>query len=152
MVARINLDAWVDHGEDLEPLFVQPGDHQARLGKALSIPGKAAIVVHIMDIQVDHVTRELAAAKLLCHFQHALLRIVAPARLVEAKRPQRRKGHAPGDLGVGGQDFGRRADHDVQPEFPINRPIFHNTRLVGPHIQERTMGVVEEQTDGGAVV
>ncbi len=60
------------------------------------MPGKVAVAVHVVDVEVQHVERNLARPKLTRQLAHLRLAAVAPARLVIAERPQRRHRRASG--------------------------------------------------------
>ena len=61
-VAGIDLDARVDHRERLEAARVELLQHRARLREALRVPGEAAVPIHVMDVEVEHVAGYAALA------------------------------------------------------------------------------------------
>ncbi len=86
-VIGIALHAGVDDRHDAESIAAQVVDHCLRIGEALWIPGKDAIPVHVVDVQVNRVAGDVASAKLGRQLTHHRIRYVGPAALVVAKCP-----------------------------------------------------------------
>src|SRR5690606_8210635 len=96
VVIRINFYAGVKNGNHFETLTMQRPDHLFRLWKTLSIPRKNAISIHVVDVQINDITRNTPAAKLMGKLEHLILWIVAPPALLIPQKPQRRHQDSPG--------------------------------------------------------
>src|SRR5690606_9700140 len=78
-IARIHLDARIDDGDGVKTLLVQVGRQAWRIGKPLGAPGKDSKAVHIIDVEVDGVAGDAAAAELGSQGADLAFRRVAPA-------------------------------------------------------------------------
>ena len=151
----IDLDARIDDRHRMESVLVQLREHLLRLRKGLWRPGEDAIAVHVVDIEIDHVGRDLLLAERACDLADLVLRHVRIARLLITERPQRRQCGAPGQLGVGAQHLrgtalGAAGEH-VVVELAAGRTETE-TRCVGhSHVEMRAPGIVEEHAVARAV-
>ena len=59
------------------------------VGEGLLIPGETAKAVHVVDVEVERVAWDAAAAEFGRQVTNGLLVGIAPARLVIAQGPQR---------------------------------------------------------------
>ena len=86
LVARQMRDVQVGNRDDLEAFLLQILDHAAKVGKTFRVYGKRTILELIVDVQVDHVRRNLPFTELRCQFPHRRLRIVAVPALLVSQR------------------------------------------------------------------
>jgi hypothetical protein len=105
-VPGLLFDAWVDDGDDLEPLLVESPQHPVDVGEGLLVPGEDAVAVHVLDVQPQAVARDLATAVLRRDLLDGVLRVAKPAALVVAEGPQRWGCDASGEPRVCRQDRG----------------------------------------------
>src|SRR5579885_334831 len=93
LVIGIGLHARVDNGYNLETGACQISGHGAWIAEALWIPGEDAVAVHVVDVQVNGIARDVTYTKLCCHLTHFRFCGVAPTALMIAERPAGRKRH-----------------------------------------------------------
>ncbi len=91
----------VDNRDGAEVLRGQVFHHLLEMRKTLAIHRERPVVLLVVDVEPDHIRRNMIRAQMLCNVAHLRLRIVAVARLLEAQRPlgrQRRMSHQPRPL------------------------------------------------------
>src|SRR5918998_5617055 len=94
-----------------------------RVGEAFVVPGKDAVAVHVVDVEVDHVARDIVLAEATGNLAHLDLVHVAVAALLVTQRPQGRHRGAASELCVAVQDVPRgRAAEDVVDEVTALSP------------------------------
>ena len=107
-IQRVNLDAGVDYQDRAETILSQVADHPRRIGEAGFVPREDAISVHVIDVEINDVRRDLVLSKSFRDLAHAFFRIVRPSRLLVPQGPDRRQGHAACETRVVFEDlFGR---------------------------------------------
>src|ERR1035437_7259376 len=92
----------------MEVLFAQIGNESGEVRESLRIDGERPILELVVDVEVEHVGRDLVAAETVGDLPSLGFRIVAVARLLEAKRPQRRKWRHSSEISVAFHDLFRR--------------------------------------------
>ena len=114
--------AGVHDDDGLEAHLAEVGQQGLGIGEALGVPREDAVAVHVVDVEVEHVGRDLLAAKGLGEGADLGLGVVAPPALLVAERPRRREVHPPCHgcvlLDDGG---GRRAAEDDEVERAAGR-------------------------------
>src|SRR5580700_2467881 len=63
--------------------------------KALSIDGEGSVLLLVINVEINHVGRNLPLAKFTSHLPYPRLGVVAVAALLIAQRKQRWKWHSP---------------------------------------------------------
>ena len=111
------------HDDDgLEAHLAEVGQQGVGIGEALGVPREDAVAIHVVDVEVEHVGRDLFPAKGLGEGTDLGLGVVAPPALLVAERPRRREVHPPCHgcvlLDDGG---GRRAAEDDEVERAAGR-------------------------------
>ena len=85
------------------------------------IEGEDAIAVHVIDVEMNHVERQIAFAILVHNFFDHRVGIIAPAALLITQRPERRQRHVAGEIGITAEDLFDR--------WPIERSSSSSRRL-----------------------
>jgi len=104
LVGRM-LDAGIDDRHDLHTLTSQLVGECFRIGKSFLIESEDAITVHVVDVEMHYVERQVALAILVHNFFNHRIRIVAPATLLIAERPERRHRHVAREVRVAAEDL-----------------------------------------------
>ncbi len=104
-VPGLRLHAGVDHPRRVIPHRVQIVVQRQRIGEAGRIEREDPVPVHVVDVEPDHVARNIAAAKFVRDPAGVALRRVRIPALVVPQRPQRRLLHPPDEI--------RQADQHV---------------------------------------
>ncbi|HEX6552011.1 MAG TPA: hypothetical protein VF026_04560 [Ktedonobacteraceae bacterium] len=148
-VIGIDLHAGIDDRHDAEAIAVQIGEQRLRIGEAPRVPCKDAIAVHVVDVQVYGIARDVARAKLGRQLAHHRLRRIAPAALVVAQRPPRRQRHRPQQRAEALAHLLRRrpVDHVVVElaALGLHQP---GAGLPRSNIEATAPGVIEEDAVG----
>src|SRR5882672_7781328 len=79
----------VGDGDDLESLLLQIAHHVPECWKALGIHRKRAIVLLVVDVEIDNVCGNFSLAEFASHFAHARFRIVTVTALLIPEGKQR---------------------------------------------------------------
>src|ERR1035438_9938975 len=129
----------------MEVLFAQIGNESGEVRESLGIDGEWSILVLVVDVEVEHVGRNLVGAETVGDLPSLGFRSVAVARLLEAKRPQRRKWRHSGEISVAFHDLFRRGAIE---KIIVERAAFgaegnRVARLLA-EVKPRAPGVVEE--------
>ncbi len=78
------------------------------------IESEDSITVHVIDIEINNVERQVTLAILIHHFLNHRVRVIAPATLLMAERPKWRHRHMTGEVRVAAKNlFNRRAVEEV---------------------------------------
>ena len=72
----------IDDGNYFESHILQNVEHVYRIAESLLIPRKYAISVHVMNIEINNIGRNLLLAESFCEVQHFAFGIIAPATLL----------------------------------------------------------------------
>ena len=86
-VLRVDAHARVDDGHQPDALLLQLGTQRSQIREALLVHRKIRVPLHIVDVQADHVQRQLVLAVLAGDGAHVLGSLVAPAALGKTKGP-----------------------------------------------------------------
>src|SRR5919112_2244318 len=150
-IVIVDLDAGVYDGDEVEALFSEFGYELLRLGEAFLVPGKDAVAVHVVNVEVEGVARDVALAEVAGHLAHLALIHVAVAALLVAQRPHRRHRSAPGQLRVAVKYVVRgRAAEDVVDDVPALGAVVSAVSACFRQVELDAVGVVEEETVGPA--
>src|SRR5690606_31170389 len=80
----IHLDAWINHDDSFEPIGGKITYHLLRVRKIVFVPGKTTVAVHIVDIQIDGITRYFPLSKFCRHLSDFIFGIITPTALMIA--------------------------------------------------------------------
>ena len=117
VVLLVDLHAGVGDRHHPEAVRAQLRDQAGGVREPLAVPGEHAVAVHVVDVEVEHVARDLACAELARDREHLVRAHVRPPRLLVAERPQRRHRRAAGQRRVAVEHVGgRRAEQHVDHE------------------------------------
>jgi hypothetical protein len=144
-VTRLFRRMRIEDHDRAEALLAQIGDEFGRGGKALGAPREGLELVLVVDVQPQRVGRHLLLSEGVGQAAHARLRVVAPAALVVAQRPARRKRRAAGELRVAAHDVARvrTGDHRVVELAAVGAEAQQSTALAA-NVEAAAVGVVEE--------
>src|SRR5208283_5193286 len=137
----------------LYTLVSQPGRERSGVGKALRIPGEDTVAVHVVNVEMKNVQRQVIGAIAGDNLLGDLVREIAPAALLIAQRPLRGHGQMAGQIGVTAQDS---ADRGAPEEVVIHLAAVggedDGTLQIGAEIEMSAKAVVEEDAVGSAVL
>ena len=151
-VALVHLHARVGDRDDAEALLAQLRDQSRGVREALAVPREDAVAVHVVDVEVEHVARDLALAEAGGDRAQLVRAHVAPARLLVAERPQRRhRGPARQRRVAVEHVAGRRPAEDVVDEVAAGGGELDPLRIRSCEVDLDPAGVVEQQPVGAAV-
>ncbi len=143
------LHTRIDDGDGADAERLERRDRRRRLGKALAIPGEDPVAVHVVDIEMDRVERDGALAETLGQGAHVAVGAIAPARLMEAERPQRRQQRAAGQARELLDDYGRgRSGEDVIVQLAAQGEEREHVLVFAPDVESAEPGRVQQQTPG----
>ena len=131
--------------DQMKMLFAQIGNQARKIRESFGIDGEGAILVLVVDVEVDHVGRNSVGAKTVGDFSNLRFGRVAVTRLLETESPQRRQRRRSGEIGVGLDNlFGRGAVEKVIVErSAFGAEGIHIARLLAK-VKPRAPGVVEK--------
>ena len=154
-IVGIELHSGIDDRHRMEAVAAQIGEHLLRLGEGLRVPGEDAVAVHVVDVEMDHVGRDLLFAERVRDFGDFVLRHIRIARLLIAERPQRRQRGAAGQRGVVAQHVRRSAFRAAREHVVVQLAAVGAegvaVRIGLAHVEDAAPGVVEEHTVALAV-
>src|SRR5690606_13265113 len=81
----------INHHNSFKTVISQIENHLFRVRKILFVPGKTAVSVHIIYVQINGITGNLPLSELFRYMSYIRFRIIAPSALVVAYSPQWRK-------------------------------------------------------------
>src|ERR1700684_4222399 len=84
----------------MKVLLAQIGNESGKVGKSSGIDRERTIPVLIVDVEINDVGGNPVGAEAIGDLLDLRFRSVAVARLLEAKRPQRRKRRRSGEVGI----------------------------------------------------
>ena len=115
VIAVLNLDARVDDRDEPD-VFVLHLLHKIRKISAEAFPqGEVLVGIHIVNIHIDHIQRDMVFSVSCCDPAEILLRLVSPPALSKAERKLRRDVAAADDTAELPDDIiGRIAVDDIQ--------------------------------------
>ena len=88
-VTFFGLYARVNHHNGMKTLRIELINHVFWIGKIFLVPSKNAPTVHVIDVQIKAIARNLKRPKLVRHLMHTLLRIIRPSALMKTQSPHR---------------------------------------------------------------
>jgi hypothetical protein len=83
-VVLVYLYARINDGDDVKAPFSKLGHELLWMGEAFFIPGEDAVAVHVVDVEVEGVTRDVALAEVSGDLAQLVGRLVAVAALLVA--------------------------------------------------------------------
>src|ERR1700674_4023548 len=69
-------------------------DHSGKVRKTFVIYGERAVLLLVVNIQINNVGRDMIRSETICDFDHSRLRCVTVTRLLKPQSPHRRKWHS----------------------------------------------------------
>ena len=81
-VVLVHLHAGVHYGHDAEALFRQVRGELLGIWETFFIPGEDSVAVHVVDVEVDDVARDVPLPEVARHLAHLVLVHVAVAALL----------------------------------------------------------------------
>src|ERR1700756_3547665 len=75
---------------------MQGSNHSGEVRKRLLIDGERAVSILVVDVEINRISRDLILAQPVGNLEHALLRHITVAGLLESESPERRKRGRPG--------------------------------------------------------
>src|SRR6185369_3279719 len=99
------LDSRIDDRYDLHTLATELVSQTFRSRKSFLVESEDAITVHVIDVEMYDVEREVATAILVHDFFDHRVRVVTPPTLLVAECPQRRQRHMSGQVCVAAEDL-----------------------------------------------
>src|SRR5207247_8224930 len=116
-------------------------------GETRRIPGEQAVALLVMNVQIQHVKRQVVLSILAHYFFRYSLRVIAPAALLIAQRPHRRQRHVTGQLPVAAQNLFHRGPPE---EVVVHLAAFGRKRGVLlsrlAEIEVRAVAIVEKDS------
>ena len=80
-------DMRISDGHDMEIFRLELRDHSRKIGESCPVHREGAILILVVDVEIDCVGRNRIGSQSVCNFQHTCLRHVAVTRLLEAEGP-----------------------------------------------------------------
>src|SRR5215203_2396719 len=151
-VVLVHLHAGIDDGDHPEALLPQVGDQAPRVGEAVLVPGEDPVALHVVDVQVDNIARDVPLPETTRDLAHLFLVHVGVAALLIPQSPQRRHRGAARELGVAVDylPWGRPTE-DVVHDGPTLSPVVGAVLIFQREVELYPVGVVEEEAVGLAV-
>jgi len=87
----IGFDSGVKDRHHAEAVSPQIGDQLFGILESRGMPSENAIAVHVINVEVNHIARNLALAKFFSQFANLRVAFVSPATLVVAQCSARRQ-------------------------------------------------------------
>src|SRR5919109_5116936 len=78
---RLMFHTWIDNGDYLDSLLAELFRKSFRVGKTLSIERENAVALHVIDVEMHHIERQIALAVLMHHLLDHPVGVVTPAAL-----------------------------------------------------------------------
>src|ERR1700747_1133336 len=86
--------------DSVEVLRGELRDHSWKVRKPFAIYGERAVLLLVVNVQINNVGRDMIRSKTICDFDYSRLRCVTVPRLLKAKSPHRRKWRGSGQPSV----------------------------------------------------
>src|SRR4030095_166866 len=93
---------------DLYSLFCKSFDYFLWIWKTVLIPGKDPVTLHVIDIEVYHVERQVTLPILSYHLVNHCFRVITTANLLVPHCPHLREWHSSCEISVTPQNFRNR--------------------------------------------
>ena len=87
-------DVQVGDGDDLETIFAEVANHLFEVRKVFAIDGEGAVMILIINVEVNHIGGNFSLAEIASDFSHPRLRIITVTALLKSQRPERRQRRA----------------------------------------------------------
>ena len=144
-------DVEVGDGDDVEVLGGKVGDHLGEVREGLGVYGEGAVVVLVVDVEVEGVGGDVVGAEGVGDGVDFGLRHIAVAGLLEAEGPEGWEGCGAGEPGVGFDDvFGGGAVEEVVVYGAVGSAEGVLVGVFAAKVEEGAPGVVEEDAESGA--
>src|SRR5687768_212099 len=95
----------IDNRHEFDSLPAEPFCECFWIRKTLRVEREDAIADHVIDVEMDHVKRQIAFAILARNFLDHRIGVITPAALLIAERPHRRQRHMACQIRVAAQDL-----------------------------------------------
>jgi hypothetical protein len=116
---------------------------------AIRVPREHPVAVHVVDVEVERVARDVALAEAGRHRAQLVRARVAPARLLVAERPQRRHRRAACERRVAVEHVARRRPAEDVVDEVTARGLVHDALRIGlGEVDLDARGAVEQQPVG----
>src|SRR5262249_6828598 len=99
------LDSRIDDGYQLYSLTTELVAQALRVRKPFLVEGEDPIAVHVIDVEMHDVERQVAPAIFVHNFFDHRVGVITPATLLIAECPKRRQRHVPGEIGVAAENL-----------------------------------------------
>ena len=145
----------VSDDDGVEVLFGEVVDHLGEAREVLCVDGEGAVLVLVVDVEIEGVGGEVVGAEAVGDFHELGLVHVAIAGLLKTKGPEGRNGRGAGEPGVGFDYFFRiGAVEEVVVEGAVGGAEGVVVGGLVAEVEEGAEGVVEEDAEGagGSVV
>ena len=143
--ARLFLDVRIDDRDQADALLAEVGDQTPGIGKRRLVPRERRVAVLVVDVEPDHIRRDLPLPEVVGDEADLRIGVVAVARLLIAERPARRHRHPAGEIRVALDDvLRRRPVDDVVVQIAALGAEREQARRRVPDIEVRAERVVEK--------
>src|SRR6266478_5568366 len=99
------FDAGVDNRNELDTLASKPISHSLWIRKAVGVEGEIPIRLHIVNIKMEHIERNIPPPVFAYHLCSDSLGIITPPALLVAERPHRRHGHVSRKVSIATENY-----------------------------------------------
>src|SRR6266404_370142 len=99
------FDAGVDNRNELDTLASKPISHSLWIRKAVGVESEIPICLHIVNIKMEHIERNIPPPVFAYHLCSNRLWIITPPALLVAECPHRRHRHVSGEVGIATEYF-----------------------------------------------
>eukprot|EP00964_Phaeocystis_antarctica_P079296 scaffold49387_cov72-Phaeocystis_antarctica.AAC.8 len=134
LVARVLLDVRVDDGDHLAAGRRKLVLHRRRVGELVLVPREVPLAVGVLDVEPQHVVRQVEGLELPMHMAHVGLVVVVPPALMRCVLCEDRCGR------------GAWEQHEVD-DAALAHEVRQRRVLLPPHVHKR-LGGVEPQRRG----
>src|SRR6476620_4784260 len=147
------LDARINNRYEPHSLLRKFFTERLWIRKTISIPGEHAIILHVVDIEMKHVERQIALAIFADNFFRHRIGIIAPATLLVPERPNGWHWHTSGEFCVTTQDFlERRAIEKIIVQLTAFGPKPNALLRRLTEVEIAAIAVVEKNAIGTATL
>src|SRR5437899_361808 len=91
VVTGLLRDVQISDENDFETLLAEITNHACKIRELLAVHGEWGIALLVVDIQVNHVARNLVLTEGASNFAYPRFGVVAVSGLLESQRPHRRQ-------------------------------------------------------------
>ena len=148
-VPRLDLDARVHNGHQMDALLLHPGRVPRHVRKAPLIDGEVDVPVHVVDVHADVVQGDAQRLMPGGHPGDIPLRPIPPPALPIPEGPQRRQEALPdGPQKLPDHLVGAPPFHDIQPQVGGFADHGEHAGPLGVHIERHLGRRVEKRPEG----